>query len=76
MFQFQCKPRNAKRESPRRRRTELTRDIIETHSKVRGREYLRIIYGPEYTLPQNLDRLKRRGLGEAFAGAARIRIGH
>jgi protein phosphatase len=31
--------------------------------KVRGKEYLRIIYGPEYTLPENLERLKRRGLG-------------
>ncbi len=31
--------------------------------KVRGREYLRIIYGPEYTLPEHLERLKRRGLG-------------
>jgi len=31
--------------------------------KVRGREYLRIIYGPEYTLPENLDRLRSRGLG-------------
>lgn len=31
--------------------------------KVRGREYLRIIYGPEYTIPENLTRLKSRGLG-------------
>jgi protein phosphatase len=31
--------------------------------KVRGREYLRIIYGPEYTIPENLRRLKARGLG-------------
>ena len=31
--------------------------------KVRGKEYLRIIYGPDYLLPGNLDRLKRRGLG-------------
>jgi protein phosphatase len=31
--------------------------------KVRGREYLRIIYGPEYTLLDNLQRLKSRGLG-------------
>lgn len=31
--------------------------------KVRGQEYLRIIYGPEYTLPENLERLRRRGLG-------------
>ena len=30
--------------------------------KVRGREYLRIIYGPEYTLPEHLERLKTRGL--------------
>lgn len=31
--------------------------------KVRGREYLRIIYGPEYTIAENLRRLKSRGLG-------------
>jgi len=30
--------------------------------KCRGREYLRIIYGAEYTLPANLDRLRSRGL--------------
>ena len=30
--------------------------------KCRGREYLRIIYGPEYTLPANLARLRQRGL--------------
>jgi len=34
-----------------------------TAVKVRGREYLRIIYGPEYTLPEHLERLKSRGLG-------------
>ena len=31
--------------------------------KCRGREYLRIIYGPEYTASGNLERLKSRGLG-------------
>jgi protein phosphatase len=31
--------------------------------KVRGREYLRIIYGPDYTRPENLDRLRDRNLG-------------
>ncbi|MFI6101154.1 polynucleotide kinase-phosphatase [Lentzea sp. NPDC051213] len=31
--------------------------------KVRGREYLRIIYGPDYTEPQNLARLRKRSLG-------------
>ena len=30
--------------------------------KCRGKEYLRIIYGPEYTAPQNLERLRSRGL--------------
>jgi protein phosphatase len=31
--------------------------------KCRGREYLRIIYGPEYTLDENLQRLRSRALG-------------
>ena len=31
--------------------------------KCRGPEYLRIIYGPEYTTPANLERLRARGLG-------------
>jgi protein phosphatase len=35
--------------------------------KCRGREYLRIIYGPEYTLRGNLDRLKKRSLGKKRA---------
>jgi protein phosphatase len=30
--------------------------------KVRGREYLRIIYGPEYTLSENLERLRGRNV--------------
>ncbi|HEY4991609.1 MAG TPA: hypothetical protein VII33_05935 [Nakamurella sp.] len=39
--------------------------------KVRGREYLRIIYGPDYTEPANLDRLRDRGLGHKQSLAAR-----
>jgi protein phosphatase len=31
--------------------------------KCRGLEYLRIIYGPEYTAPEHLLRLRSRGLG-------------
>jgi protein phosphatase len=31
--------------------------------KCRGREYLRIIYGPEYTMDENLERLRSRRLG-------------
>ena len=37
--------------------------LVQPAVKVRGSEYLRIIYGPEYTLPNNLDRLRARGLG-------------
>lgn len=36
--------------------------LVQPAIKIRGREYLRIIYGPEYTSPENLDRLKARGL--------------
>ncbi len=31
--------------------------------KCRGREYLRLIYGPDYTAEGNLSRLRGRGLG-------------
>ncbi len=31
--------------------------------KCRGREYLRIIYGPDYDDPRNLPRLRRRNVG-------------
>jgi protein phosphatase len=36
--------------------------LIQPALKCRGREYLRIIYGPEYTLEENLKRLRSRGL--------------
>ncbi|MGL6073643.1 MAG: polynucleotide kinase-phosphatase [Fimbriiglobus sp.] len=38
------------------------RGIVQPAIKCRGREYLRIIYGPEYTTPENLARLRKRGL--------------
>lgn len=37
--------------------------LIQPALKVRGREYLRIIYGPEYDAPEHLSRLRERGLG-------------
>jgi len=37
--------------------------LVQPGIKVRGREYLRIIYGPDYTEPANLDRLRSRSLG-------------
>lgn len=36
--------------------------LLQPAVKCRGPEYLRIIYGPEYSLPENLDRLRQRGL--------------
>jgi protein phosphatase len=38
------------------------RGLVQPAVKCRGREYLRIIYGPEYTVPENLERLRQRGL--------------
>ena len=38
------------------------RGLVQPALKCRGPEYLRIIYGPEYTLPDNIDRLRRRNL--------------
>jgi protein phosphatase len=38
------------------------RGLVQPGVKVRGREYLRIIYGPDYTRPEHLDRLRSRGL--------------
>ncbi len=37
--------------------------LVQPAVKCRGREYLRIIYGPEYTLEEHLERLRARGLG-------------
>ncbi|WP_018349709.1 polynucleotide kinase-phosphatase [Longispora albida] len=39
--------------------------------KCRGREYLRIIYGPDYTMPEHLDRLRDRGLSRKRSLALR-----
>ncbi|MBL8897053.1 MAG: polynucleotide kinase-phosphatase [Planctomycetes bacterium] len=36
--------------------------LVQPAVKVRGPEYLRIIYGPEYDLPENLARLRSRNL--------------
>ncbi len=47
------------------------RGLVQPAVKCRGREYLRIIYGPEYTLPKNIERLRKRGLGRKRAMALR-----
>jgi protein phosphatase len=47
------------------------RGLIQPAIKCRGREYLRIIYGPEYTTPEHLARLRARSLGRKRSLAAR-----
>ena len=37
------------------------RDLVQPAMKCRGPEYLRIIYGPEYTLPEIIEHLRNRG---------------
>ncbi|MBI5830833.1 MAG: polynucleotide kinase-phosphatase [Armatimonadetes bacterium] len=45
--------------------------LVQPAIKCRGREYLRIIYGPDYTRPDQLDRLRQRSLGTKRAMALR-----
>jgi len=45
--------------------------LVQPAVKVRGREYLRIIYGPDYDRPEHLDRLRKRGLSSKRSLALR-----
>jgi protein phosphatase len=47
------------------------RGLIQPAVKVRGKEYLRIIYGPEYTAKRHMDRLRARNLGRKRSLALR-----
>ena len=47
------------------------RGLVLPGVKCRGREYLRIIYGPEYLEPANLKRLQQRSLGRKSSLARR-----
>lgn len=51
--------------------TRTRRGLAQPGVKVRGREYLRIIYGPDYTEPQHLARLRERNLGHKRSLALR-----
>jgi protein phosphatase len=51
--------------------------LVQPAIKCRGPEYLRIIYGPEYDVPENLERLRSRGLGKKRSLAIReFMLGH
>jgi protein phosphatase len=47
------------------------RGLVQPGVKVRGREYLRIIYGPEYTAAENIQRLRERSLSHKRSLAVR-----
>ncbi len=47
------------------------RGLVQPAIKCRGPEYLRIIYGPEYSRPEHLDRLRERGLSTKRSMALR-----
>ena len=51
--------------------TPAPRGPVQPGVKCRGPEYLRIIYGPEYLEPPNLDRLRTRSLGRKRSLATR-----
>jgi len=45
--------------------------LLQPAVKCRGSEYLRVIYGPEYDMPKNMQRLKKRGLSRKRSLALR-----
>lgn len=47
------------------------RGLVQPGVKVRGHEYLRLVYGPDYTEPENLVRLRQRNLGHKRSLALR-----
>jgi protein phosphatase len=47
------------------------RGLVQPAVKCRGREYLRIIYGPEYSAAENIERLRSRGLSRKRSLALR-----
>ncbi len=47
------------------------RGLVQPAVKCRGKEYLRIIYGPEYDAPENITRLRSRSVGAKRAMAIR-----
>ena len=56
---------------PRRDSGPGQQNLVQPGLKVRGREYLRLIYGPDYTEPANLTRLRQRALSHKRSLALR-----
>ena len=47
------------------------RGLVQPGLKIRGPEYLRLVYGPDYSEPENLARLRQRALGRKRSLALR-----
>ncbi len=47
------------------------KELVQPAVKCRGQEYLRIIYGPEYTISENLERLRKRSVSKKRSLALR-----
>lgn len=56
---------------PRANLQRTGKGLVQPGLKVRGRDYLRIIYGPDYTMAGNLERLRERSLGHKRSLALR-----
>ena len=53
------------------------RGMVQPGIKTRGKDYLRIIYGPDYDMKSNLDRVRKRGLSRKRSLALReFALGH
>ena len=62
---------------PRQFITHGKKALIQPALKVRGHEYLRLIYGPEYDAPENLTRLRERALnGKRALALKEFALGH
>ncbi len=51
--------------------TRGSKGLVQPGLKVRGRDYLRLVYGPDYTQPEHLDRLRQRALSHKRSLALR-----
>ena len=51
--------------------TDAAGRLVQPGVKVRGREYLRLVYGPGYLRPERLARLRERSLGHKRSLALR-----
>ncbi|MEZ0164712.1 polynucleotide kinase-phosphatase [Kineococcus sp. LSe6-4] len=56
---------------PRANRVRTAKGLVQPALKVRGPEYLRLVYGPDYATPQHLERLRQRNLGRKRSLALR-----